>query len=120
MNPYDCYYFTVEKRDDGVYFGMEQFLEGHLVEEKVEDSVLDELSDIVFRHRLDRWNGFDKVDRRVLDGRSFRLYITLQNGKTITADGSNKFPDGYTEAKTELCDIFWKLAEQVSSQHEEG
>ena len=59
------------------------------------DSMTEEL------HRLGirSWNGFDKYDKRALDGWSFSLEIILSDDAVIKAHGTNSFPKHYSEFK---------------------
>jgi hypothetical protein len=57
-------------------------------------------------HEVARWNGFDKNNRNVLDGNSFTLSVTMENGKDIHAHGYMKWPKGYQETKAALDGFF--------------
>lgn len=70
------------------------------------------LAEIVRKHELNRWNGFDKADRRVLDGCSFELRIRYEDEQTVSASGSGVFPRGYTEAYEDILDFFGELMER--------
>lgn len=72
----------------------------------VEEDVMGQLGAIAAEHRLDRWDGFDKNDRRAMDGTGFTLTMTTAEGETIEARGSNAFPKGYTEAKAAIEGVF--------------
>ena len=67
------------------------------------------LAEIVRRHELNRWNGFDRADRRAADGNGFRLDIRYEDGQVLSASGSNAFPAGYTEAHEEILGFFGEL-----------
>ncbi len=56
-----------------------------------------------------KWNGFDKADRYALDGSSFDLKIDYADGSSVTAHGSNAFPDGYIAAVGEINIFFEEL-----------
>ena len=66
--------------------------------------------------RIRRWNGFDKVDRRVLDGSGFSLSIKYADGKTLSAHGSNSFPNGYRDFRTSLEELFAPEREKLFEQ----
>lgn len=70
------------------------------------------LANIVQKHALNRWNGFDKVDRRALDGTGFELVIDYEDGQHLYASGSNAFPKGYREAHEEIRSFFAELMER--------
>ena len=44
---------------------------------------------------LRSWNGFSKSDPHALDGTMFSFEATLTDGTTISAHGSNAYPDHY-------------------------
>ena len=72
----------------------------------------EELAAIVRKHELNRWNGFDRVDRTALDGTGFDLKIHYEDGQILSASGSNAFPKGYREAHEEILGFFGKLMER--------
>lgn len=72
----------------------------------------EELAAIVRKHELNRWNGFDRVDRTALDGTDFDLKIHYEDGQKLSASGSNAFPGGYREAREEILGFFGELMER--------
>jgi len=77
-----------------------------------EEDVLGQLGAIAAEHRLDRWDGFDKSDRRALDGTGFTLTMITADGEIIEAHGSNAFPKGYGEAKAAIEEVFEEFIDQ--------
>lgn len=71
-----------------------------------------ELISLVKTHQLNRWNGFDKVDRSALDGTDFTLQIGYEDGQKLYASGSNAFPEGYKAAHEEIRRFFGALLEK--------
>lgn len=61
---------------------------------------------------LSAWDGFSKDNPNVLDGESFRLNIAFTDGSSVTAWGSNAFPEGYPDAKSTINAFFHGLMEQ--------
>lgn len=58
---------------------------------------------------INTWNGYKKVDKDVLDGGGFTLYIKgTHNGEpvVIKAHGCNCYPDEYTEFKSIIDNMF--------------
>ena len=45
---------------------------------------------------IKKWDGFNKSNLHVLDGKMFTFTATLADGSRIYATGSNSFPDGYS------------------------
>jgi len=73
--------------------------EGEPVEAEL--SLVEELEEMITGYEIGDWNGFSEADRRVLDGEDFLLSIHFEDGKRISANGSNAFPKNYGEAKVE-------------------
>lgn len=55
------------------------------------------------------WNGFDKNDKRVLDGNSFSLHIRNGAGQNFSASGYMRWPRNYSAVKNELDALFMQL-----------
>lgn len=48
------------------------------------------------------WDGFRGSDPNVLDGTTFSFEATFADGSTVSASGTNSFPDGYGEFKQSI------------------
>ncbi len=70
------------------------------------------LAALVQNHELNRWNGFDRVDRHALDGTGFDLRIDYDDGQEVRASGSNAFPEGYAAAHEAILKFFGELMEK--------
>ena len=68
-----------------------------------------ELEDILIANNVEKWNGFQKSDLRVLDGYDFDLYIKNQTGQSLSAMGYMVWPKNYKSVKEALNDLFMKL-----------
>jgi len=113
MSTAECFRYSAEQTETGVRLYIEElFLNGLVVDAVTDDPILDQLGELAEKHRLDQWNGFDKSSRRVSDGSSFSLSVTLADGSCIYACGKNKFPKGYSEAEQEICALFKDLIER--------
>ncbi|MBQ3871064.1 MAG: hypothetical protein II777_10985 [Clostridia bacterium] len=64
------------------------------------------LNELCRKHRIVRWNGFDKYNRHVLDGDGFGLQVRFKDGRTVSADGSNAFPRGYGDFEKDMNELF--------------
>ena len=80
--------------------------EEELLETKLDKKTIDKIESILKEYNVSKWNGFDKVDKDVLDGNTFSISITMANEKQITASGYMKYPENYGEVKTALDNIF--------------
>lgn len=66
---------------------------------------MDKLTDIFSKYCVKFWNGFDKK-RDMMDGNSFELKMTIQNGKVIKAKGSMSFPINFNKVAKEMDNVF--------------
>lgn len=109
------YSYTAEKTAQGTHIYLELNCGQHVVDVTVEEDVLGELGQIAAIYRLDLWDGFDKNNKDVMDGSTFSLYMTTADGQSISAHGSNAFPNGYGAAKAEIDALFegliWKYGD---------
>ena len=116
MSAADCYLYSAEKEASGVRLYTEDlYYGGRTVDVLTEEALLEQLSEVVERHDIQSWNGFSKVDENVLDGTGFTLSITFADGRSVRAKGNNAFPDGYEDAKAEICALFGELIDQHSA-----
>ena len=101
----DSYTFRVKKQKDGTalltYYAMQYNSYGDM-EMPVETDLLTALEDLYHKHHICQWEGFNKINEYVLDGSGFSLYLTFQDGKSMSASGSNTWPDGYLDYLTDL------------------
>lgn len=117
MSMEQCFMYSAEQTEEGIRLYTEELFSGGLIVDTIVDEpVLEQLGEIAGKYRLDRWDGFDKTDKHVMDGNSFTLSVILADGKTISAHGNNRFPDGYSDAKQEICTLFEDLIDKYSNQ----
>lgn len=120
MSTEQCFLYSAEQTEDGIRLYTEElFAGGLIVDTIVDEPVLEQLGEIAGKYRLDRWDGFDKNNKHVMDGNNFSLSVTLADGKTISAHGSNSFPEGYGDAKQEICELFEDLIDKYANQEPE-
>ena len=67
-----------------------------------------ELEDILKKHHVGKWNGFDKTDQGVLDGDSFSLSIMMDNDR-INASGYMMWPEGYRDFIADIDEFFMNI-----------
>ena len=92
------YSYRAERTADGwqAEISIQCGLYEHAFSMTVEEA--DRLCTLIDSCALWKWNGFDKIDERVLDGSSFHLTLRYTDAAELTARGSNAFPDGYGAA----------------------
>lgn len=71
--------------------------------------VMQRLRAIVEEYGLNRWDGFMKSNKHVMDGSSFSLYIQMDNGESITASGYMKWPRNYSDAASDISSLFQEV-----------
>ena len=54
-----------------------------------------QMEELAQQYNLISWDGFHETDSMITDGSGFSLHMTLTDGSTITAHGTNAFPLGY-------------------------
>ena len=71
-------------------------------EYEISKEYLKELEEILTKYSVYRWNRYNKVNKKVKDGKSFTLKVTLENNKTIKAHGYMSYPNNYKLVKEEI------------------
>lgn len=113
-----CFVYAMEATGEGVrlyYEGL--YLGGPIVDCVVDEFALGQLEVLVRNSRLDSWDGFSKKGKHVSDGTGFSLSILYADDTSVFAEGSNSFPDGYTESKEAICELFEYLIEQYGEEN---
>lgn len=64
------------------------------------------------------WDGFSETDGHALDGESFSLSVTLADGTTVQAQGSNAAPAGHGSFASMLCLLYQPYASQLQEEGE--
>ena len=77
----------------------------------VDKSVLEDIEKVLNKYNVEKWNGFNKVDKNVLDGNSFSIYIKMSDGSKVEASGYMMWPNNYSNVKEELDKIFNNIYE---------
>lgn len=89
----------------------------YTMDEVLEEDYMTWLGQLAAQYRMDKWDGFDKVNQHILDGEQFKLYITLADGKTIKASGSNAYPKNFTEPMREVGALIDELMRTYSNMY---
>lgn len=76
------------------------------IKKQIDKNFVSKLIKILNEYKVSKWNGFDKRDKHILDGNSFRIIIT-SNNKNINASGYMKYPNNYQKVKTKI-DLLFK------------
>lgn len=76
---------------------------------EIDKSVLNNISKIVAKNKIYKWNGFSKSDDDVLDGYSFTLIIKYVDGKEIRAYGYMEYPSNYNQWHKEITEYLKEI-----------
>ena len=111
----DCYCFNITRGEEGTHlYAEELFSGGRMVDTIIDGTVLEQLGELSGTYHIDQWDGFDKSSGSVMDGSSFTLEITLADGGTVSAHGSNRFPAYYSEVSSVIRALYTELIEQYA------
>ena len=75
----------------------------------VDDAFLMELAAFLHENNVEKWDGFQKSDRNVMDGNGFQLSVWTHEDVSVSASGYMKWPKNYSEVKGGIIRIFGKL-----------
>ena len=79
------------------------------INKEVDSSYLTELEEIINSNGIYEWNGFNKSDNSITDGRGFELKVVYENGETIEASGYEVFPTNYEDCQQALIEFFQNI-----------
>ena len=79
---------------------------------ELNDNDINKLISILKKYKVNKWNGFKKFNKHVMDGNSFSLYMKMNNDDYISAIGYMKWPKNYNDVKSELDSFFSKYLEE--------
>ena len=74
-----------------------------------------ELENLLKEYRVNKWYGFNKSDKLVLDGNSFELYVKMEENNQIDASGYMKWPKNYKEFKENVVVMFKEYMSKVEN-----
>ncbi len=86
--------------------------EEEALQKKVTTEEVTSIENILSQYKIYSWNGFQKADKHVLDGRDFDLIYEREDGAYISASGYMKYPKGYEGFKKDIKEFYLKLFEE--------
>ncbi len=103
--------YEIEYKDDKYYF---YFKDKGIPEENkktytLSEDNIKELIDIFNKHKINKWDGFEKSNKNIMDGNSFTLKIKYNSDKDVYAHGYMVYPSNYREVKTDIENFFNKF-----------
>ena len=73
---------------------------------EIKKNDIEKIIETLKKYNVNKWNGFNKSDKYVLDGDSFSLYITFLDNTKLNASGYMMYPKNYNEVQNVLDKIF--------------
>ena len=73
---------------------------------EIKKNDIEKIIETLKKYNVNKWNGFNKSDKYVLDGDSFSLYITFLDNTKLSASGYMMYPKNYNEVQNVLDKIF--------------
>lgn len=101
---YDNEQYIVQIKPNGAIDTYDTFI--------VDADFMKRLIEILIDNHVEKWNGFNKSDKRVLDGNRFQLTIINHEEIYLEASGYEKWPTNYQEVRSELDNLFNSLYTQ--------
>lgn len=112
--------YAVRQEDDSVILRVEDFYTGEDGwETQISEPLLEELGKTVGHYRLEQWDGFQASNSMILDGSSFSIFIRMADGSTVSARGTNAFPENYGAASKEILAHFREVIAQYKTSDRE-
>ena len=73
---------------------------------EVDESFGEKIEEILKKYEVNKWDGFNKTDSRVLDGNSFHLSVSMEDNQSISASGYMMYPKDYGKFSGEIESLF--------------
>ena len=107
--------YSAEASDDHIHLVIKPdgVSDDDVLELDVGYDFLEDLQEVIDKNDIGSWNGFDKTDTGVLDGQSFNLSIYMENGDVVNASGYEAYPDGFSDAASDIEALFMGVYENV-------
>ena len=77
----------------------------------VDEAFVQEVEELLRKNRVEKWYGFNKRARNIMDGIGFTLYVTMENGTEVDAVGYMRWPEHYGAVEGGLDSLFMGLWE---------
>ena len=79
----------------------------------VDAAFMDSLERLCAKHKVNRWDGYDKYNPHVCDGHGFSMSVHYDNGKSMHAHGMNMSPSGFWDFDREMHELFAPVCERM-------
>ena len=109
MNAYTRYQLALESDKYIAKIKPYGVAEEDILEIEVEKELMENISEVLKKYEVNKWNGFNKTDKGVLDGDSFSFSVTLINDQSIEASGYMRWPEHYRDVVNEISPLFMSI-----------
>lgn len=108
MNMEDTYTYTVTNAGDKYTLKIESpiYKDDEYYETEISSEEYSKVAELAKNCKIENWNGFHGVNTMVLDGDGFSLSAEYSDGASISASGSNSYPDGFGSFSKVMDDMF--------------
>ncbi len=79
------------------------------LEKEISSDEVKKIEDILVKYNVNKWDGFQRVDKNVLDGNSFSLSVGFMDENSIHASGYMMYPKGYGDVRGALDEFFMNI-----------
>ena len=103
----DSHTYKVEVAGDSATFSTEGMLyrSDDTLSCPMTASELEQLNKICADNNILSWDGYHGIDREVLDGSGFSLYVKFSDGKSVSAHGMNATPGGFGGFRRQMYEL---------------
>ena len=100
----DSYSYRLTEEDGKVLFTLEMqiYPENGEMQEELDPAVLESMNELYKKYRIAEWEGYSKYNTMVLDGDGFSLSLRFKDGKSMSASGTNAYPERYAAFTGEM------------------
>lgn len=86
----------------------------------VDAEILDKVQAILEKYDVGKWNGYSGYNPMALDGSSFALFVQFTDGSSLSAQGTNNFPDNYSNVRREFNSLTSEAIAPWQEEYEAG
>ena len=101
---YDNEQYIVQIKPNGAIDTYDTFI--------VDADFMKSLIEILIDNHVEKWNGFNKTNKHVLDGNRFHFLVINKEENYLEASGYEKWPTNYHKVRSELDNLFNSLYTQ--------
>jgi len=114
----NSYSYNLRKDGDKAVFTLFEMRDPFCGEitDTIDTEIFPALEEVCAKHNVWKFDGFHEINPEISDGSGFDLSIRFDNGKRLSADGMNSFPDGYRAFCRDMHQLFDPYCEQLRAK----